>query len=111
MIITRCNPGTFKVNYAVGGVQVLGPFDMETEMINSGEKIELSKPGNPEPDGFLPYIRVEQVNYSDGKHPLGSDPWPTSPDGGEKSLGRKVNADYSNDVDNWQAITPSPGMP
>ncbi|GAJ24160.1 unnamed protein product, partial [marine sediment metagenome] len=26
------------------------------------------KPGDPEPD-FIPYIRVDRVNYSDGSHP------------------------------------------
>jgi hypothetical protein len=74
--------------------------------------VELSKPETPEPDGYVPYIRVEQVNYSDGSHPAAgavSDPWPTTPDGGGKSLGRKVPGNYGNDVDNWQAVTPSPG--
>ena len=60
---------------------------LEGRLSNAGEKIELQKPGTPEPGGFVPYIRVDRVNYSDGYHgenfrELGyNDPWPTSPDG------------------------------
>ena len=88
---------------------VFGPF-VDSELENDGEKIELSKPGNPEPDGFVPYIRVEQVNYSDGMHPVGDDPWPTSADGNGQSLNRVQKASYSNDVSNWTAATPTPGF-
>ncbi|MBW8002451.1 MAG: PASTA domain-containing protein [Planctomycetes bacterium] len=109
ILVTRCHPDIFTANYSTGGVQVFGPFDYETELVNSGEKLELSEPGSPEPGGFVPYIRLEQVNYSDGVHPAATDPWPTSPDGRGDSLGRKINSNYSNDIDNWQAITPSPG--
>jgi hypothetical protein len=111
LLVVRCNPTIFRVVYSVpGGVQVLGPFENDTGLDNEGEKLELSMPGTPEPDGYIPYIRVEQVNYSDGSHPLGSDPWPTSADGKGSSLGRKVPGNYGNDVDNWQAVVPSPGV-
>jgi hypothetical protein len=81
---------------------------------NAGEKIQLSKPGEQEPNGFIPYYRVDRVNYSDGNHPenfheLGYDPWPTSPDGSGDSLHRITLADYGNDVVNWTAGTPTPG--
>jgi hypothetical protein len=113
LLVSRCNPTIFRVVYSVpGGVQVFGPFADGTELANDGEKVELSKPETPELDGYVPYIRVEQVNYSDGSHPAageGSDPWPTTPDGGGQSLGRKVPGNYGNDVNNWQAITPTPG--
>jgi len=33
-----------------------------------------------------------------------------TPDGGGKSLTRKVLADYGNDLANWQADDPSPGQ-
>ncbi|GAJ23661.1 unnamed protein product, partial [marine sediment metagenome] len=84
---------------------------VEGRLSNAGEKIQLSKPGDPELD-FIPYIRVDRVNYSDGSHPenfreLGYDPWPTSPDGGGKSLHRRVLGNYGNDVANWEADTPS----
>ncbi|MHC4456616.1 MAG: hypothetical protein ACYS0I_05900, partial [Planctomycetota bacterium] len=83
---------------------------------NAGEKIQLSKPGEPEPDGTVPYIRVDRVNYSDGRHhedfhELGYDPWPTTPDGNGASLQRIDPCEYGNDVNNWLAAESSPGTP
>jgi hypothetical protein len=75
---------------------------------NAGEKVQLSKPGD-EVEGIRYYIRVDRVNYSDGSHPAGQDPWPTEPDGYGKSLTRKAPADYGNDPENWTAADPSPG--
>ena len=37
-------------------------------------------------------------------------PWPTGPDGGGTSLKRKVTTDYGNDVANWEAASPTPGL-
>lgn len=87
---------------------VLGPFDNDTKLSNGGEKLDLSKPGDQE-EGVRYYIRVDRVNYSDGSHPVGEDPWPTTPDGAGDSLDRLVDAAYGNDVSNWQASTPNPG--
>lgn len=75
---------------------------------NAGEKLQLSKPGD-EVEETRYYIRADRVNYSDGSHPAGGDPWPMEPDGYGKSLMRKVPADYGNDPDNWTAADPSPG--
>jgi len=76
---------------------------------NAGEKIQLSKPGDQVGDTRY-YIRVDRVNYSDGSHPAGEDPWPIEPDGTGKSLMRMVPADYGNDPENWHAANPSPGQ-
>jgi hypothetical protein len=101
----------FKAANGLTGVTVYGPFASGTELENDGEKIELSMPTEPDPGtGFLSYIRVEQVNYSDGIHPLGDDPWPMSADGRGDSLHRtNLFSDYANDVANWSADTPTPG--
>jgi hypothetical protein len=89
-----------------GGVQV---FEWELgKLANGSEKIQLSKPGD-EVEGTRYYIRVDRVNYSDGSHPVGDDPWPTEADGAGSSLGRKIPADYGNDVVNWKRALPSPG--
>ena len=89
-----------------GGVQV---FEWELGKLDNGsEKIQLSKPGD-EVEGTRYYIRVDRVNYSDGSHPVGGDPWPTEPDGAGSSLVRKEPEDYGNDVINWKAASPSPG--
>jgi hypothetical protein len=92
---------------AIGdGIQV---FEWELGRLdNGGEKIQLSKPGD-EVDGERYYIRVDRVNYSDGSHPAGDDPWPSEADGGGLSLGRSAASEYGNDVINWQAAFPSPG--
>jgi len=70
-------------------------------------------PGDADESGTPYYIRVDRVNYSDGSHPEdcpgGVDLWPTAPDGGGKSLTRKVLTDYGNDPDNWTTAIPSPG--
>jgi hypothetical protein len=98
---------------SVGGVTILEWC--EGRLSNAGEKIQISKPGTPEPSGFVPYIRVDRVNYSDGSHhenfhELGFvDPWPTAPDGTGQALDRVTDGNYGNDVANWQAASPSPG--
>jgi hypothetical protein len=71
-------------------------------------------PGDIDELGTRQYIRIDRVTYSDGFHPQdcpgGVDLWPTAADGLGKSLSRKAPADYGNDVANWQAATPSPGV-
>jgi hypothetical protein len=90
-------------------------FGLDGRLSNAGEKIQLSKPGEVEPDGYVPYYRVDRVNYSDGDHhenfhELGYvDPWPTLPDGGGDSLHRITPGNYGNDVANWTDGSTSPG--
>ena len=110
ILVVRTDPEVFRAVHpsVPGGVAVYGPF-IDSKLENDGEKIELSKPGDPEPGGFVPYIRVEQVNYSDGTHPVGEDSWPTSADGDGDSLNRISESSYSNDVSNWTASIPTPG--
>jgi hypothetical protein len=110
ILISRTHPDAFIAANGDPGVTVYGPFEIDTELENDGEKIELSMPTDPDPGtGFFSYIRVEQVNYSDGIHPLGNDPWPASADGRGDSLHRTTLSDYANDVSNWSADTPTPG--
>jgi len=96
----------FRYAGAAGDVQIYewdgGRLD------NGGEKVQLSKPGD-EVEGTRHYIRVDRVNYSDGFHPLGDDPWPLGPDGYGQSLTRNAPANYGNDPENWIAAEPSPG--
>jgi len=96
-----------------GGVMILEW--LEGRLSNAGEKIQISKPGTPEPSGFVPYIRVDRVNYSDGSHGENfrelnyNDPWPMAPDGTGQSLHRVTDGNYGNDVANWTAAAGSPG--
>jgi hypothetical protein len=93
------------------GVQIFGPYD--GKLSNSGEKLELSMPGDLDELLIRHYIRIDRINYSDGFHPDDSpgsvDLWPTESDGGGKSLIRNTAANYGNDPNNWTAGTPSPG--
>ena len=94
------------------GVQVLDGFG--GMLSNAGERLQIAMPGDIDEIGTRQYIRIDRVTYSDGFHPEdcpgGVDLWPAAADGLGKSLSRKVSADYGNDVDNWQAATPSPGV-
>ena len=78
---------------------------------NAGEKIQLSKPGDVNGSGQRQYIRVDRVNYSDGSHPVGQDPWPMGSDGDGKSLERINPGEYGNDFVNWQDADSTPGAP
>jgi hypothetical protein len=91
---------------------IFGPYD--GNLSNSGEKLELSIPGDVDTEGTRHYIRIDRVNYSDGSHPDDCpgfiDLWPVEPDGRGTSLTRKLATDYGNDPDNWIASAPSPGQ-
>jgi hypothetical protein len=84
------------------GVQVLGGYS--GRLRGAGERLQISMPGDVNSDGERQYIRIDRVRYYD-KYP-----WPIEPDGYGKSLSRKVATDYGNDVANWQAAAPSPGV-
>jgi hypothetical protein len=106
------NPTAFSWRYSsIPEQNIVGPYD--SNLSNSGEKLQLSMPGDIDVDGERQYIRVDRVSYSDGSHPEDApgslDLWPTQPDGGGKSLRRKTPADYGNDPENWAAAPPSPG--
>jgi hypothetical protein len=107
------DPAAFTWRYpGVPVGKILGPYD--GKLSNSGEKVELSMPGDVDMFGTRYYIRVDRVSYSDGFHPEdcpgGIDLWPVEADGGGKSLGRVVSTNYGNDVINWAAKSPSPGI-
>jgi hypothetical protein len=102
-----------KYGFPPPGVLVLGPYN--GQLSNSGEKLELSTPGDLDIYGERHYIRVERVNYSDGSHPGDApgdvDLWPSGPDADDQSLTRDVMSAYGNDPNNWIGATPSPGGP
>jgi hypothetical protein len=104
LLITETNATAFRAYYSVGeSVTVLGPYD--GHLNNSGEALELTRPGDPEADtGEIPYILVERVEYDD------ESPWPTAADGLGSSLERSNVALYANDSSNWSASSSlSPG--
>ncbi len=82
-------------------------------MSDSGEKIELARPGRVD-DTQTTWLRVDRVVYSDGSHPEqfggGNDPWPVEAAGKGHSLHRIDPTAYGNDPANWRAAPPSPGQ-
>ena len=105
------NPAAFSWLYPdIPAENILGPYD--GSLSNSGERLQLSMPGDIDNEGVRNYIRIDRVNYSDGSHPENSpgpgDPWPKDADGRGQTLTRKFPADYGNDPDNWIAASPSP---
>ncbi len=98
----------FRSKYGVPvAVPVYGPY--RGRLDNAGESIELLKPDAPQsagsPDfGFVPYVRVEKVDYTDAA------PWPSGAvDGGGFSLQRRGAGLYGNEPLNWTAANPTPG--
>jgi hypothetical protein len=97
----------FRNKYDVDpSVPIYGPYSGRLD--NAGESVELYKPDAPQiapdPDaGFVPYILVDRVKYSDTL------PWPIAADGGGASLQRISPDEYGNDPINWMAANPRPG--
>jgi hypothetical protein len=88
-----------------GGVTILGPWSGKLD--NSGEKIELQRPDNPNvtpTNTIVPYYLSDKVGYTDIA------PWPTTADGTGLSLQRIQSTLYGNDPMNWQATTPTAGQ-
>ncbi|MBN1126310.1 MAG: lamin tail domain-containing protein [Sedimentisphaerales bacterium] len=107
-LIVAKDPTAFTAYYgSLSGVQVLGPFANDTSLDNGGERVQLVMPGDMEYGQERYWIRLDRVTYDDEL------PWPIEADGLGQSLSQKtpdtVEANYGNDVENWQATTPNPG--
>ena len=83
------------------------------KLSNSGETLQLLKPGDVDELGNRYWIEADRVNYSDGSHSDdfedGLDLWPPEADGQGFSLNRLSARRYGNDPGNWQATIPTPG--
>ena len=87
-------------------ITIFGPFG--GDLNNNGDSLELYKPDPPQlpgrPDaGFVPYTRVDKVNYTDQA------PWPSTADGTGFSLQRRNPRTFGNEPLNWDGATPTPG--
>ncbi len=102
VIVCATNGAAFRAQYAVDpSVPVYGPWSGQLD--NAGESIKLRQPGAPEPDGFVPYYRVDRVTYSPAA------PWPAMSSG--VGIVRAPLQGYGNDPASWQAcaLGASPG--
>src|SRR5204862_2793721 len=71
LLVVNFNPATnaaqlaaFRAKYGVSsGIPVFGPYGGKLD--NSAESIRLRRPDNPNLNGDVPYILVDQVDYAD----------------------------------------------
>jgi Big-like domain-containing protein/lamin tail-like protein/CotH protein len=95
----------FQAKYGAGAV-LFGPY--QGKLANDRDSVELYKPDPPQtipgPDfGFVPYVRVDRVNYLDVP------PWPGAADGAGPSIQRVNASAYGNEPTNWFASGYTPG--
>ena len=82
-LIVNIDPAYFRTKYNIpASVPIFGPYLYELN--KSGDTIELKYPDDPQPDGDVPYDRMDQVTYEDGGL------WPNTADGFGASLNRIV---------------------
>ncbi len=101
LILTQNIPAFLSEFTVPTGTQVL---EWTTgKLSNSGEAIQLGRPGPTDASNFVQFVRVDRVNYQDAS------PWPTAADGTGPSLSKISETEYGNDFINWSALTASPG--
>lgn len=104
VLVTEADPASFRAAYDVlPAVAVYGPWDGQLD--NDGESVRLRRPGAPEPDGTVPYIVADRVDYRDYS------PWPLEADGEGASLERLDYDAFGDDWRNWYASSTSRGTP
>lgn len=87
----------FRTQYGLTtAMRIYGPFS--PKLSNSTQLIELQ---GPRADGTL--IMIDRVEFFDAS------PWPTTPDGGGKSLSRTSRAVIGNTAANWTGQNATPG--
>ncbi len=96
---------TFRSAYG-NAAALIGPYAGKLD--NAGESVQLFKPDPPQiaPSvdvGLVPYILVEQIDYSD------TTPWPPGADGTGHALHRVWPLQYGNDPQNWITAAPTAG--
>ncbi len=93
------NPSAFRATNAIAGdEQIIGPYPYD--LPDTGSKFILQRPDTPNNDGFVPYVEVDVIDYTD------TAPWPTLPTQGGVLHRLDSNA-YGNDPANW-GIAPTP---
>ncbi|MGC3956975.1 MAG: lamin tail domain-containing protein [Verrucomicrobiota bacterium] len=99
-ILVVKDTNAFVFRYGAGG-RVAGTYSGNLD--NSGERVTLTSIGQT----------VQDFAYSDGSHPIGSDPWPVASDGNGPSL-VLMNPELApnhNLAANWRASTSTNGSP
>ena len=113
---------TFRTRFQVSNnVPVFGPW--VGRLSNNGDGVELYKPDPvqlpPHPDaGYVPFIRVDKVNYGASYQGDPVQYWPSTvvvvnntENGTGASLQRRNSLAFGNDPINWAAAAPTAGAP
>ena len=103
LILCATNPAVFRAQYGIDpAIPVFGPWSGRLDP--DGEQVRLLGPGDPEPDGTVPYYRIDHVTYRTNAF------WPAA-NQGDISLERFPLEAYGNDPAFWAASAPggSPG--
>jgi hypothetical protein len=96
LIICSTNPASFRAQYSLDAqVPLFGPWPGRLD--DDGETVKLLRPGTPEPDGTIPYYRVDHVTYRTNA------PWPLLATGA--SLDRVPLEAFGNDPGYWRPQT------
>ena len=99
-ILVAKDTNAFALRYGAVG-RVAGAYTGSLD--NSGERVVLTSVGQA----------VQDFTYSDGSHPVGTDPWPPTPDGNGPSL-VLMNPEFApthNLSTNWRASSRTNGSP
>ncbi len=101
-IVSSLDPPEFRARYSVPpAVPVFGAALGILQ--NSGERVEIRKPGPPDSFGVPSLIAVDSVRYNDHQ------PWPPGAAGAGPSLQLLTTAGFGDDPQNWFASGPTPG--
>jgi hypothetical protein len=99
-VVIVSNRDAFDLRYDIDGNSIAVAGEYTGRLANNGEKVKLQRAGAPEagPSYFIPYYRVDYVNYDD------SAPWAAEADGSGSSLSRLHPGPdelYGNDPASW----------
>ena len=107
LIISAVAPAAFRTAYNVSAsVQIFGPY-APGELLNTGERVALQKPGTPYLNNLsqtvVPYIDIDFLTYSNVA------PWPTQAAGGGRSLERSNISAFGDDKNSWKSSSSNSG--
>lgn len=95
VILSEVTPDLFRQEYDIPTtMRVFGPLN--SGLSNTGERVALAAPQDPELNTDINYVFVDEVEYSNRP------PWP-SVEGNGQALRRISPTQYGNDVANWRS--------
>jgi hypothetical protein len=106
-IVSAVAPSAFRTSYAIApNIEIYGPY-APAELLNTGERVALQKPGTPylnnQGQTVVPYIDIDFATYKP------TTPWPTQANGGGRSMERAKSNGFSDDATTWKASTTNSG--